>query len=309
MTKELAEQLTYAPTVVRPLEQRASSFVVGGMGGSALAGDALKYFAIQEPVVVHRNYGIPRHADANALYIAISYSGNTEETVNFANEAKRAGHSVAVVTSGGTLASFAEREGLPLVRVPSGLVPRYAFFYLVRALLALIGEEELLRAIADIKLSLPQLASGSEADAHFLLQTVPLFYTSSSNALLGTLATLVMNETARVPAFKNVFPELNHGEMQAFDYDMPPGLEHLFCFYLISHEHDDPRVLRRMDVFESLMNERGRLSRRIHGEGVSRAELLATTWLHMLGVATLLAETRGINAEASPLVESFKRAL
>jgi glucose/mannose-6-phosphate isomerase len=309
MITELSAQLAYVPSVRRPLASIPDTLVIGGMGGSALAGEALRFLAPDRTVLIHRDYGLPSGAPVDALYIALSYSGNTEETLAFANAAIKEGRMLAVVSSGGTLAAFAEREGLPYAEVPAGFVPRNAFMYMVRALLALTAREAEGAALAAVIMPEAELEEDADMDAHFLLQSVPLFYTSDRNRLIGSMAKLILNEAARMPAFANVFPELNHNEMQSFDRDMPEGLEDLFRFVLVKDAADHPRIARRMDVFSDLAKERGRFVRPIEIGERSRAETLAMLWIRFLLAGRKLAQTRGIDPDTQPLIDQFKKLL
>src|SRR5437870_2364346 len=54
-----------------------SEIIIIGMGGSAIGGDLLKSLTLDTspiPVTVSRDYTLPKHADANTLVIASSYS-------------------------------------------------------------------------------------------------------------------------------------------------------------------------------------------------------------------------------------------
>ena len=61
-----------------------SNIVVTGMGGSAIGGDLLKIYLSNTniPVYVNRDYKVPSFVDENSLVFAVSYSGNTEETLS-----------------------------------------------------------------------------------------------------------------------------------------------------------------------------------------------------------------------------------
>ncbi|MGE5541098.1 MAG: SIS domain-containing protein [Bacillota bacterium] len=308
MKEELARQLTFAPIVRRALEAVPEHLVIGGMGGSALSGDALAFLLPHRHTVVHRGYGLPAFTPSGALHIAVSYSGNTEETISFANAALRQGRRLAVVASGGTLADFAEREHLPLVLVPAGHQPRNALLSMTKALLVLAGEEEVAKRLESTVLDMERLTEEAEEDAHFILPSVPLIYASSHAAVLGRIGKILLNETGRTPAFTNVFSELNHNEMQAFDTDMPEGLEHLFRFVVLIDGHD-PRIVRRMETFRSVMEDRGRMVRMIDLSQHAREGMLIETWYRFAYAAQALAETRGIDPGTVPLIEAFKRLL
>jgi len=302
---DLATQLVYVPEVTGDVPS-SKSLILGAMGGSALAAEALPFLTSTYHTTIHRDYGISHVEKEGTLYVAISYSGNTEETVSFAKEAFEKGCAVAVVASGGVLIEFAKHHGIPYVQIPSGIVPRNAFLYLVRGLLGLLGEEEALKTLSEVRLNEQAIKDAAEQDAHFLIHGVPLFYTSGRNVLLGKLATCILAESARTPAFSNVFPEMNHNELQAFDRDMPEGLTCLFRMVVIRDEGDDPRILRRMNVFEKLMRERSHAVRPTDIVCGRRAEFLVVYWMRLLLAARFMAETRGIDSDTQPLIDEFK---
>jgi glucose/mannose-6-phosphate isomerase len=308
MIEELYAELGYEPKPLRPLTSVPSRIVIGGMGGSGYAGEALAFLLPERDIHVHRDYGLPSHIEGDALYIALSYSGTTEEALSFANEALKAGKRLAIVSSGGTLAECAAREQLPFVSVPTGVQPRYELISMVQALCALIGEHDLHARIRETLITKEHIEHEAEALATFLPDSIPLFYSSTANAVLARLAKIMMNETARMPAFTNSFPELNHNEMQALDTDMPAAVAPLLRFVLLRDPNDHPRITRRMDVFTSLMEERGRPVHAIRMTG-ERVKDFIELWMVFILASTALAHGRGIDTSTVPLIEAFKKAL
>ena len=57
-----------------------------GMGGSGLPATLFsglrEYANLRLPIVVWKSYGLPEHSFKNPLYIFISFSGNTAETLS-----------------------------------------------------------------------------------------------------------------------------------------------------------------------------------------------------------------------------------
>ena len=102
-----------------------------GMGGSAAGGMYLSSLANQEgshPVCVWNNYGLPNWWDPEWLVIAISYSGNTEETLDGVEKAISNGGTVMAITSGGMLSGICElNENANLIHLKAGQPPRSAF--------------------------------------------------------------------------------------------------------------------------------------------------------------------------------------
>src|SRR3989338_928248 len=82
---------------------RIDNIVVAGMGGSAICGDLLKIYLhdLKIPVFVVRDYKVPSFVDENTLVFAVSYSGNTEETISAFCDALNKKAKIVAVTSGG----------------------------------------------------------------------------------------------------------------------------------------------------------------------------------------------------------------
>src|SRR4051812_40825949 len=90
----LPEQLTKAHDAAGSIERSAfpsadgiQNIVVCGMGGSGIAGDVLAVSASHElavPVLVLKQIRTPKFVGPNSLVFALSYSGDTDETVSMA---------------------------------------------------------------------------------------------------------------------------------------------------------------------------------------------------------------------------------
>src|SRR5438132_4131061 len=73
-----------------PMGDGLRAIVVCGMGGSGVAGDVLRGLyadRIPVPIVVNKGYGLPVFAGPDTLVAALSFSGNTEETLSAYGEA------------------------------------------------------------------------------------------------------------------------------------------------------------------------------------------------------------------------------
>ena len=92
--------------------------VIAGMGGSAIGADLLVSYCASLsplPVSVHRDYGLPLFAHgAETLVICSSHSGNTEETLDALEAARKAECRVIVLCAGGELAKQAKEHNIPL---------------------------------------------------------------------------------------------------------------------------------------------------------------------------------------------------
>src|SRR3546814_3528857 len=90
-----------------PSHDAIENVVVLGMGGSGIAGHVIASVAgpfMPVPINVVKGYEAPSSVSDGTLCFAISFSGNTEATVEAAQSAAAAGASMVVLSSGGQLA-------------------------------------------------------------------------------------------------------------------------------------------------------------------------------------------------------------
>jgi glucose/mannose-6-phosphate isomerase len=142
---------------------QVSRVIISGMGGSAIGADLLAAYiapACKIPVVVHRDYGLPAWARGReTLVIASSHSGNTEETLDSFDAARKAGCRILAVCTGGELAARARTAGAPVWTFEHAGQPRAAVgfsFGLLLAAFARLGlipdpEKELHEAVDAMK--------------------------------------------------------------------------------------------------------------------------------------------------------------
>ena len=143
MIRTLGDQIRWARDLEVPDLAANHEVLVGGMGGSGIAGDfgAALATGTLGRVAVHKGYSpLPGWAQrVKPTVVAASYSGNTEETLDLVEAAATAGLPIVTVTTGGSLAELSARNAWPTIAVPAGLQPRAAVGYLAGALARLLN--------------------------------------------------------------------------------------------------------------------------------------------------------------------------
>ena len=117
-----------------------SNIIISGLGGSAISADLIKNYLgseIEIPIIVNRNYNLPKFASKHTLFIASSYSGNTEETISALKQAIELGCKIVCITTGGEVeCDCKESKIFHCVKVQTGFQPRYSlglsFFSLLK---------------------------------------------------------------------------------------------------------------------------------------------------------------------------------
>lgn len=312
--RDFPKQFEWRPKVENTSRLRSfSHVVVGGIGGSHLTADVLNAIGAPVPLSVHRDYGLPAFAKPDALYIASSYSGNTEETLDFAYTAHKRGLNLAVVTTGGKLLEFARANSLPYITLPStGIQPRSALGFSLIALARLIGAGKLLSEVMALSGSFDMnaLETRGRELAKKLAGRVPVMYASERNSAVAYNWKIKMNETGKIPAFMNVFPELNHNEMTGFDATpKSKPLSEKFAFVFLADSEDDSRITKRFATTRELYEARGLPVFEMPLSGSSRVARIFDSLLIADWTAYHIAKANGAEPEQVPMVEEFKQRI
>ncbi|MGI0148507.1 MAG: SIS domain-containing protein, partial [Thermoplasmata archaeon] len=103
LPEQLSAGMKVGTTVRVPIEDAQRIFIVG-MGGSAIGGDVFAAWLADRAKVaiqVVRDYRLPAYARPEDLLVAVSYSGNTEETLAATAQGIKLGCRGVAITSGG----------------------------------------------------------------------------------------------------------------------------------------------------------------------------------------------------------------
>ena len=207
---------------------KISNIIISGLGGSAISADLIKNFLSEEifvPIVVNRNYDLPKFASKNTLFIASSYSGNTEETISSLKQAISIGCKIICITTGGEVESIAKKNNLSCIKVQPGFQPRYSlglsFFSLLKVfqVLKLIEDQsEVVNKIMSLWKSKGQEYSTAGNFAYTFAESlvgfIPVIYSvADSTSSVGYRFKCQLNENSKLHAFHGEIPEMNHNEI------------------------------------------------------------------------------------------------
>ena len=194
----------------------ATSIIVAGMGGSGLTGQLAQALAERcggLRVSAWNDYGLPAWADRSKHLIAVSYSGNTAETLSSVARAAELGCGWDAITTGGRLAELARQYGASVTAVEPGHQPRAALPLLLVPLLrrlTLTGIEEQITETAEI---LTEPVSDAVAIAAQLCGKLPFIYGASGLATVAYRWRCQIEENAKQLAVHHALPELDHNEI------------------------------------------------------------------------------------------------
>jgi glucose/mannose-6-phosphate isomerase len=269
---EKAAEVSYA-TPIKSVSDNIERVLVLGMGGSAIGGDVLQSALFKEarfPIYVNRDYDLPNWVDSKTLVFAVSYSGNTVETLNSAKAAYDKGASVVAVTSGGKLKEFANEKNLTLVEIPSGMAPRAAIGYVTIpsfVILEKIGAisskksdiEETVNYLKKVresfKIEVPTEENVAKKVAKMIFKRIPVIYAVEEKWKVAAYRwKCQINENSKYPAFYHFFPELNHNEIMAWEA-MDEVIKPLTLIFLYTSLEGEMKI--RVEFMKEKISERG----------------------------------------------------
>ena len=295
--------------------------VYSGMGGSALAALLLRTWPpVAVPFEVVRDYDIPPYVGPDTLFIAASYSGNTEETLSTLAQAEAKGAHIAVIAGGGKLKDIAEAKGYLFALLPAIGQPRYAVLANYRALLQVLETSGVLRG-EGFRPELEKTAVFLEESIASWLPTVPTAKNPAKRLALDIIGKSVVvyggpkmapaaykwkisfNENAKHIAWWNQFPEFNHNEFIGWT-KQPVDKPYAVIELRSSLEHE--RIQKRFILSEQLLSGLRPSPMVVAPQGETVLQQLL--WAVALGDFTSIyvALLNGINPTPVPLVEKLK---
>lgn len=294
--------------------------VFAGMGGSGIAAEIACTCAAPEaqvPLMVLRDYELPHWVSRHSLVVAVSHSGNTEETVTAFAAAQARGARLAVVASGGVLAAIADADAsIVHARVPGGMMPRAALGALVAACVVILegagvypsGIEDLLNAAQQLAWRRDELAnarSSAQVAADLAAFAVPITYGGGpAGRVAATRWKADLNENAKIQAFASTLPEANHNDVCGWQAG-----SRRFCAVLLRHAYEHPRVGRRFGVMRPILEESAFGVVDIVANGAGPLAQLLDLAYQGTWASLFLADARGIDPESIPTIDRIKREL
>ena len=314
--EQLAEGMRLGLGLSGELANASRVFIVG-MGGSGIAGEVFSsWVADRSRILIHpvHDYRLPSFAKPKDLLIAVSYSGETEETLAAAAEGIKLGCRLVAVTSGGSLAKLARGVRSPVIEVPGGIPPRYAFGYFFGILPSLgmdwvygdlRGELERARAhLRDLRdhfvPKVPVTRNRAKALAVRLKGTTPVVYAAPPFDSIAKRWQTQFNENAKMLAFSSTLPEADHNEIVGWALDA--SARH-FTPILLRDPDETPEMRRRLDATAAMFSKHTKVEQVRDDDEQLLGRMLGTLFLGDY-VSLYLAALRRVDpAPMAPITE------
>lgn len=297
----------------QPKKRKIDKIVACGMGGSGIGAAVLRNLLKQEldiPFETYNSYELPKYIDRNTLVFCISFSGNTEETIECFKQAKKKRAYVISITTNGKLKKMAGKDCITIPK--SSPQPRMALAYLSLPMLIVLQKMKLVEkqngklneTVLLLRGEAAQLNAKAKELAEKMKGKLPIIYASEELQTVAYRFRTEINENAKQFSLNHFLPEQNHNEVSA-----KFGLKRKDCeIFLLRHDSEHKKVTKRFGILKKIMKHNFNITE-VNLKGKS---LLATTF-YSIQLAALtsyyLALLNKIDPEPVPTIGLLKKQL
>jgi glucose/mannose-6-phosphate isomerase len=239
------------------------NIVISGMGGSGFSADFIFYLFknyLKMPILINKNYNLPKFVSDKTLLFLVSYSGNTEETLSNLEEGINRKAKIISITSNGELLEKTKENYLSF-EIPKGLPPRMAFPYLFYPIYFILknftqfdfGEDEFFEKLDSLYEDFKNKNNLGDILADKIVDKIPIIYASDSLTPVGLRWKQEINENSKYIAYNLSFPELNHNESVFWE---SRELKDKIIFIILRDKFDSSQMKKRIDISIELLKER-----------------------------------------------------
>jgi len=224
-TDQLRRANTIAEKAIISNSSNIQNIVITGLGGSGIGGTIISELVADQcpiPILVNKDYFLPKYVNENTLLIVSSYSGNTEETLSALQDAILKKAQIIAITSGGKVRDLAIQHQFDFIEVPGGQPPRSCIGYsLVQLIKILVSKgfadkqlfTDLESAITLLDQKNKNIKTEAKIIAEKLVNKITVIYSLGTCEGAAVRFRQQINENSKMLCWHHTFPEMNHNEL------------------------------------------------------------------------------------------------
>lgn len=299
-------------SIPRPIK----NVVIAGMGSSGMVGHLIKNWVLdklQVPLSIHQDYGLPAYVNEYTLLIVISYSGNTQETIDAFETGLKRHANIILLTSGGKLQKMAYEHNIDILPITKYIPPRACihhtlvetlfvlYFY---GLLAWEFLPELQAAIQLITDNQPKIQKQAEEVAAQIVDSIPIIYAAIPYEAVALRLRQQLNENSKQLCWHHSIPEINHNEIVGWESDYKK-----LSVIMLAGPIEDLRLTKQQNITQEIIRKHSINPIVLNGQG--ETQLIASLYLiHLVDwISFYLAQKKGVDPIEVKSIDQIKSAL
>lgn len=302
------------------VRSRFSNLCLMGMGGSASAGDLVLDWLnpkLKVASFVLRDSQIPASVNSKTLFMAISYSGNTVETLKAFRSAINRRASVIGIGTGGNLRDLCARFDAPFIKVEESVAPRAALPQLVVGVATMLdflslvppAQRDFVKASRELLRLRPYLISrvSSKANpakkiADQLFGRFPVIYSLQRMSSVARRFKNQLAENSKQGARFDLLPEACHNEIEAWSSSDRTSLP------VLIRDKETQFEQSIVQAFKSTISKAGKTRPMdVSVEGSSSLSRLLSPMMLLDYASVYLAILKRIDPTRTRLIAAYKR--
>lgn len=326
LIKTFPEQLKEALELTKQInpsdisKNEIQHIAISGMGGSGIGAHLIKSIVEEHcklPLTLIQGYVLPHWVNNKTLFIACSYSGNTEETLTLFDLAQEKTKHIFSITTGGRLKEISDQENFPQYNFSGeAKCPRAGLAYPSVAMLMLLQKLDFCTGIdieEEIKASIQLLTTKQEdiqTEAKSVAKNIQGYFTllyadqKFYPAVLRFQQQLA--ENSKQLSHAHIFPELNHNELVGWRF--PEDHIKKSKAILLRSDFDHNQNQKRMDISKSIIADKAEVIE-LEGKGESFTQQLYY-FIHLIDwISFYLAEENHIDPFPVENIDFLKNKL
>ncbi|ACE06410.1 hypothetical protein Aasi_1065 [Candidatus Amoebophilus asiaticus 5a2] len=292
------------------------NIIITGMGSSGIAGSLVKNWVkdkLSVPLTINHDYTLPAYVNEHTLLIVVSYSGNTQETLEAFQTGLKKKASMIVITSGGELQRMAQEHAIDVLPLPKFLPPRASLDHAIVHLLFILYFHHLIswEFVSEIQSAI-QIISDKQASIQTEAEQVakkikgylPVIYTTTPYESVAIRFRQQLNENSKQLCWHHIFPEINHNEIVGWETNYQNLAVIMFNSYT-----EDERLELQQKIAQDIIKKHTNNFTILCAQG--QTELIRSLYLIHLSdwISFYLAQTTGVDPVEVKSIDQIKSAL
>ena len=260
---EIARE-SYEKTEVNYSYDEVNHIAICGMGGSGALGDFIASILSKEKIHVSviKGYTLPTNVDKNTLLIAITISGDTEETLSALKHGHEIGCKTIVFSSGGKMKQYCKEREIDFYELKMINSPRVSFvnflFPILKTLenIVKIKENDMKKTLESLEKTRKNISSENLSNSNKALELAewleptPVIYYPYGLKAAAIRFKNSLQENSKMHVINEDLIEACHNGIVAWEQNSTS--KPIF----IRGKNDHPQTKRRWDILKEYFNDR-----------------------------------------------------